>query len=72
MMARARFTDDFDYRPTQQSVIAYRAGNEYRNMKREAVDQAVAAGKAVEIRSRRAAKIEPTEEAGEGSKTISG
>lgn len=71
-MARARFTADFDYRPTQQVVIAYRAGNEYGNMKREAVDQAVAAGKAVEIKAARQVKPARSEEPNEGAETISG
>lgn len=47
-MARVRFTKDFDYRPTGQTLIAYVAGAEM-TVRRECADQAVAAGKAVEI-----------------------
>lgn len=49
-MARIRFTRDFDYKPTSQSTIGYKAGMEL-TVKRECADQAVAAGKAVEVRS---------------------
>ncbi|UXS49279.1 hypothetical protein [Agrobacterium tumefaciens] len=44
-MARVRFTQDFDYKPTPQVTIAYEAGWEG-TVKRECADQAVAAGKA--------------------------
>ncbi|WP_313760173.1 hypothetical protein [Rhizobium sp.] len=47
-MARVRFTHDFDYKPTPQSTIGYKAGMEL-TVKRECADQAVAAGKAHEI-----------------------
>lgn len=47
-MARVRFTHDFDYKPTARSTIGYKAGMEL-TVKRECADQAVAAGKAVEI-----------------------
>lgn len=49
-MARVRFTHEFDYKPTSQSTIGYKAGMEL-TVKRECADQAVAAGKAVEVRS---------------------
>ncbi|NLS07612.1 hypothetical protein HGP14_30580 [Rhizobium sp. P32RR-XVIII] len=49
-MARVRFTHDFDYKPTSQSTVGYKAGMEL-TVKRECADQAVAAGKAVEIPS---------------------
>lgn len=49
-MARVRFTDNFDYKPTPRSTIGYKAGMEL-TVKRECADQAVAAGKAVEIPS---------------------
>ncbi|MCW8283937.1 hypothetical protein K7A42_23825 [Agrobacterium sp. InxBP2] len=44
-MARVRFREDFDYRPTPQVTIAYNGGWEG-TVKRECADQAVAAGKA--------------------------
>lgn len=44
-MARVRFTDDFDYRATPLTTIAYKAGMEL-TVRRECADQAVAAGKA--------------------------
>ncbi|KQY31800.1 hypothetical protein [Rhizobium sp. Root483D2] len=47
-MARIRFVQDFDYRPTEQSTIGYLAGME-ETVKRECADQAIAAGKAVEL-----------------------
>ena len=47
-MARVRFTADFDYRPTGQTLTAYRAGTEM-TVRRECADQAVAAGKAEEL-----------------------
>lgn len=47
-MARVRFTHDFDYHPTEQSTIGYLAGME-ETVKRECADQAIAAGKAVEL-----------------------
>ncbi len=47
-MARVRFLDDFDYKPTPMSTIAYKAGMEM-TVKRECADEAIANGKAVEI-----------------------
>ena len=47
-MARVRFTDDFDYKPTSQTTVGYRKGMVL-TVKRECADQAVAAGKAVEV-----------------------
>jgi len=47
-MARVRFTDDFDYKPTRQVTIAYRAGMEL-TVKRDCAEKAVAAGKAVDV-----------------------
>lgn len=49
-MARVKFISDFDYKPTRQVTIAYKAGMEI-TVKRECADQAVAAGKAVSERS---------------------
>jgi hypothetical protein len=45
-MARVRFTKDFDYKPTSQSTIGYKAGWEG-TVRRECAEAAVAAGKAV-------------------------
>lgn len=42
---RVRFTHDFDYKPTRQSTIAYKAGMAL-TVKRECGEQAIAAGKA--------------------------
>lgn len=47
---RVRFKADVDYKPTSQSTIAYKAGMEV-TVKRECGDQAIAAGKAVEVKS---------------------
>ncbi|MDQ0558313.1 hypothetical protein QO004_000086 [Rhizobium mesoamericanum] len=47
-MARVRFSADFDYKPTRQTTIGYKAGTEM-TVKRECADLAVAAGKAAEI-----------------------
>ena len=44
-MARVKFTEDFDYKPTRQSTVAYKAGMEL-TVKQECADLAVAAGKA--------------------------
>jgi len=46
---RVRFTHDFDYKPTAQSTIAYKAGME-ETVKRECAEQAIAAGKAEEVK----------------------
>lgn len=45
---RVRFTQDFDFKPTRQSTIGYKAGME-ETVKRACGEQAIAAGKAVEI-----------------------
>jgi hypothetical protein len=47
-MARVRFTADFDYKPTKACTIAYRGGMEM-VVKRDCAEQAIAAGKAVDI-----------------------
>jgi len=49
---RVRFTDDFDYTPADDHriLIEYRKGHEL-TVKREAGEAAVAAGKAVEIKT---------------------
>jgi hypothetical protein len=44
-MARVKFTSDFDYKPTSQVTVAYKAGMEV-TVKRECAGLAVAAGKA--------------------------
>ncbi|MFK0338717.1 hypothetical protein ACIQT7_15725 [Agrobacterium deltaense] len=44
-MARVRFKQAFDYKPTPQSTIGYVAGWEGA-VKRECAEQAIAAGKA--------------------------
>lgn len=46
-MAKVRFVQDFDYRPSEApgAVLAYQAGKTY-TVKRECADQAVAAGAA--------------------------
>ncbi|NSL22019.1 hypothetical protein [Agrobacterium tumefaciens] len=44
-MARVRFKQDYDYKPTIQSTIAYKAGWEG-TVRRECAEEAVAAGKA--------------------------
>jgi len=45
---RVRFTHDFDYKPTRQSTIGYKAGMEV-TVKRDCAEQAIAAGKAHEV-----------------------
>lgn len=47
-MARVRFTDDYDYKPTAQSTIAYKKGMEL-TVRQECADKAMAAGKAVSL-----------------------
>jgi hypothetical protein len=47
-MARVRFIEDFDYRPTPRVVIAYKAGMEL-TVKRDCCTQASAKGKAIEL-----------------------
>ncbi|MCB5201890.1 hypothetical protein LH464_05280 [Neorhizobium sp. T786] len=45
---RVRFTHSFDYKPTPQTTVGYLAGMEA-TVKRECAEQAIAAGKAVEV-----------------------
>lgn len=45
---RVRFKADFDYKPTSQSTIGYKAGMLV-TVKRECGEQAIAAGKAEEV-----------------------
>jgi hypothetical protein len=47
-MTRVRFTADFDYKPTRQTTIGYKAGME-ETVKRQCAEQAIAAGKAEEL-----------------------
>lgn len=47
-MAKVLFTHDFDYKPTPQVTIGYRAGMK-KTVKRECAARAVAAGKAVSL-----------------------
>ncbi|KAB0538471.1 hypothetical protein HNQ68_002297 [Pseudochrobactrum saccharolyticum] len=47
-MARVRFTEDYDYKPTKQTTVAYKAGIEM-TVKQECADRAIAAGKAVSL-----------------------
>lgn len=56
-MARVKFTADFDYRPTPSVTIAYLAGME-QTVKRECADQAIAAGKAEEVKGSTASESE--------------
>lgn len=58
-MARVRFTHDFDYKPTSQCTIGYKAGMEL-TVKRDCAEKAVAAGKAVSLDRRTTA--EPADE----------
>lgn len=44
-MARVRFKHDYDYKPTPQSTIGYKAGWEG-TVRRECAEEAVAAGRA--------------------------
>lgn len=48
---KVRFTADFDYTPTarRQVTFAYKAGPDTITVKRECGEQAVAAGKAIEV-----------------------
>lgn len=48
-MAYVRFTEDFDYKPTEQVTFGYLAGMEM-TVRRECADQAVAAGKAIKVK----------------------
>ncbi|THV13733.1 hypothetical protein [Rhizobium rhizophilum] len=47
-MARVLFTYDFDYKPTPQVTIGYRAGMK-KTVKRDCAERAIAAGKAVSL-----------------------
>lgn len=61
-MARVRFTADFDYRPTKVSTIAYKKGM-VETVRRECADQAVAEGKAVELKPLRRDEVDkPSDE----------
>ncbi|CAN7430967.1 hypothetical protein LJR251_002747 [Rhizobium rhizogenes] len=62
-MARVRFTADFDYKPTPGITIAYKAGMQLL-VKRDCADQAIAAGKAIDIYRKK--------DTTDGAKTISG
>jgi hypothetical protein len=46
-MARVQFIRDFDWKPTPQTTIAYKAGGEH-TVRRECADAAVKAGAATE------------------------
>jgi hypothetical protein len=46
---RVKFTQDFDYKPTMQQTIGYKAGMED-TVKRECGEAAIAAGKAEEVK----------------------
>ncbi len=48
-MARVRFTDDFDYRPTDNLIVAYKASPTELTVRRECAVLAVAAGAAVDL-----------------------
>ncbi len=65
-MARVKFTDDFDYRPTANVTYAYLANTEH-TVKRECADQAIAVGKAHEIKGSAA----PESEAEDGDEALS-
>lgn len=47
-MARVKFTRDYDWKPTSQSTVAYKADQEY-TVRRECADAAVKAGAATEL-----------------------
>jgi hypothetical protein len=66
-MARVKFTEDFDYSPTSRTIIAYLAGMEL-TVKRDCADQAIAAGKAEEIKGSSA----PESEAEDGDAALGG
>lgn len=53
MPQRVRFLADFDYKPTRQVTVGYKAGTE-KLVKTECAEQAIAAGKAVEIEPKKA------------------
>ena len=48
IMARVRFTADFDYRPTKSITIAYKTGME-ETVRRDCALKAISEGKAVEL-----------------------
>ena len=48
-MARVKFTEDFDYKPTARITIGYLAGMEM-TVKRECAEQAIAARKAIRVK----------------------
>lgn len=50
-MARVRFTADFDYEPMYGVTIAYKRDMQL-TVKRDCADQAIAAGKAVDLADR--------------------
>lgn len=67
-MTRVRFTQDFDYKPTSQTTIGYKAGME-QTVKRECAEQAIAAGKAEAIpEPTRPADTKPAGKSGDGAK----
>lgn len=45
-MTRVRFTADFDYKPTKQTTVAYKAGMEL-TVKKECADQAILGSMAI-------------------------
>jgi len=47
-MARVRFIGDYDYKPTRQTTIAYKAGMEL-TVRRDCAVKAIALRKAVEV-----------------------
>ena len=51
-MARIRFTANFRYRPLPSITYAYRAGTT-ETVKRDCADQAIAAGKAIDLAPRK-------------------
>ena len=51
-MAKVRFTGDFDWKPSPQVTLAFRAGQEH-SVTRACATAAKAAGKAVEIRPKK-------------------
>lgn len=52
-MAKVTFTERFDYRPAPNVWITYPAGATREDVRREAADQAIAVGKAVEHKTPR-------------------
>lgn len=66
-MARVKFTEDFDYHPTSNVTVAYLAGMD-QTVKRDCADQAIAAGKAEEVKG----SASPESEAEDGDAAIVG